>query len=185
MTELPHALAPEGVLEVLVQTAEDFGAQSDKSAAEVEARRQQVHRFALRSPRAVTVTADAIGVQMGVALRFMDRLVALSPGQVAIIRPSGDLDGYAEAIQTVQAHIDAAPERERGAPPHPTGGLRACAWRADRHLDTLNITGELWDLARVALRGILVARRLGARLPARVLYRPFEGVIPYASISEE
>lgn len=51
------------------------------------------------------------------ALRFMDRLVALSPGQRALIRAPRDPDRYAEALQAVQKQMDGALEEDRGAPP--------------------------------------------------------------------
>jgi hypothetical protein len=125
-----------------------------------------------------------IGAQMGVALRFMDRLVTLTPAQQATVGPPQDAEAYAEALGSVQCHLEAALREERDTPPHPTGGLQAFAWRADRHLDELGITGDLWDLARGAIQAILVWTRLGAQEPARVLYAPFENLIPYASLHD-
>jgi hypothetical protein len=123
---------------------------------------------------------DTVGAQMGVALRFMDRLQELTPAQRGIVRAPQDPDAYAEACVSVQRHLEAALREERGTTPHPTGGLQAFAWRTDRHLDELGITGDLWDLARAAIQAILVWSR--AQTSARVLYAPFEDLIPYASL---
>jgi hypothetical protein len=117
---------------------------------------------------------------MGVALRFMDRLVALTPTQQGAVRAPQDAEAYAEAAGSIQRHLEAALREERDAPPHPTRGLQAFAWRADRHLDELGITGDLWDLARAAIQAILVWRR--AQPSAAVVYGPFEDFIPHASL---
>jgi hypothetical protein len=123
-----------------------------------------------------------IGAQMGVALRFMDRLVALTQAEREAVRMPEDPEAYAGAAGSVQVQLEAALREERDTPPHPTGGLQAFAWRADRHLDELGITGDLWDLARGAIQAILVWTRPGAQTPARILYAPFEHLIPYASL---
>ena len=97
-----------------------------------------------------------IGAPMGVALRFMDRLLALTLAERAVVRASQDPDVYAAAWESVQRHLEAALREERGTTQHPTGGLQAFAWRADLHLDELGITGDLWELARAAIQAILV-----------------------------
>jgi hypothetical protein len=121
-----------------------------------------------------------IGAPMGAALRFMDRLQGLTPAERRMVRAPRDPDAYAEAMVWVQGHLGAALREERGTAQHPTGGLQAFAWRADRHLDELGITGDLWHLARAAIEAILVWSR--AQPSAAVLYAPFEDLIPYASL---
>ena len=51
---------------------------------------------------------DTFGAQMGVALRFMDRLQELTPAQRGIVRAPQDPDAYAEARVSVQRHLEAA-----------------------------------------------------------------------------
>jgi hypothetical protein len=118
--------------------------------------------------------------QVGIALRFIDPLAALSPEQRATIQNTQDLDVYVAAVQQVRAVVDRMEAEYRFE--HPTGGRRAFAERADHHLDEIGIVDELWLLAREAVRAILVWDQPDVEHSCWLVYQPFEDVIPKASI---
>lgn len=85
----------------------------------------------------------------------MDRLVLLTEQERAAIRPSADQTGYEDALALLRLALEGAAPFGPDAL-HPTGSAEQFAARADQHLDMLGITGDLWELARGAVRAILV-----------------------------
>jgi hypothetical protein len=123
---------------------------------------------------------EATGRQIGIALRFLDRLVALPPAQRLTVRVADEADTYLEAVAWVRAALRGA-DKGRGLE-HPTGGREAFAERMDRHLDEAGIVDALWMFAREAVRAILVWDQSEAQHSCRLVYQPFEAVIPLASL---
>jgi hypothetical protein len=118
--------------------------------------------------------SSPIALQIGEALRFLNRLVALAPSERAAIRIPEDPVAYAETARQVVAGVEQGYQVNAGA--------AEFAEQVDRQLDALGITGNLFDLARLAVRAILVRPLPRLRASALMVYAPFENAIPYASL---
>ena len=118
--------------------------------------------------------ADSVSSQIGMSLRFLDRLGSLTPEARAGIRLPEDPIEYVEAVRMVRAAIET----------EPAGGdlkrLADFATRADRQLDDLGVTDDLGAMAKEAVRSIIVWPQPDVRGACQVVYQPFEGTIHFA-----
>jgi hypothetical protein len=127
-------------------------------------------------------SSDPLSNQISEALRFLKRLVALAPEERSAIRIPEDPVAYAEAARLVVAVVEQGHGLGGSGAPRLSPGAAAFAERADMHLEALGITGNLYDLARLAARAILAWYLPAARTAARTVYAPFEDTIPQATL---
>lgn len=111
---------------------------------------------------------------IGMALRFLDRLGALTSQERSAIRLPEDPILYLEAVRQIRAALEAD-----------SGGddlkrLVEFAGRADRQLDDLGVTDDLGAMAKEAVRSILIWPQAGVRTACQVVYQPFEHLVPFA-----
>jgi hypothetical protein len=111
---------------------------------------------------------------------FVTRLAALAqdPEQPKIDLPDVYGDTWTRCVQAIQAEIDSW---GRG----PAARTNASAQQADRRVESMNLSDDLTWAAAQAVRAILVWDREKTLLASREVYRPFEKLIPYSSLTTE
>lgn len=121
---------------------------------------------------------DPVSQQVGLALRFLDRLRGLTPDEWAAVSRPADPDAYAVAVSWIRAALQGV----LGEANHPTGGRQEFAARADRYLDELGLVEDRWTMAREAVRAVLVADLPAAELSVGMVYEPFEHLIRFEGL---
>jgi hypothetical protein len=113
------------------------------------------------------------------ALRFLSRVGVLTREERQGIHIPEDPIAFADALRTLESALE---ERRSQDACHPSGGLCEFARRADRHLDEIGIVEDLRIMAGAAVRAVLLWPRAEVLTACQVAYRPFEELIPFASL---
>jgi hypothetical protein len=122
------------------------------------------------------VSRDREADGIAVARAFLQRLAALpEPVRRPALPPLLDMDPYLSAWTNVEATLANAPSSERER------RLKAAA-ELDVVIRTMDLTPEMQEAARRAVRALLARRWLLTPESFRFVYEPFEPEIPVDSL---
>lgn len=110
------------------------------------------------------------------ARRFLERLAGLPEGfRRPALPPLLDVDPYLSAWTNVESALGnaPAPERERRL---------AIATELDSEIRAMDLTPEMKEVARRAVRALLARRWLLTPESFKFVYQPFEALIPVDSL---
>ena len=125
---------------------------------------------------------DAIAVNGRIADRLIHRLRELEPDRLSHVTvPETESDPYLGAVLSAEDCIRFAGKGDLGA----TARMRDALSRMDAAIDSLPLPLPIGELARNAVRGILVSSMPGKRQLHVILYAPFEPLIHFTVIEAE
>jgi len=114
-----------------------------------------------------------------IANRFLDRIESMAPGdRVRIGTDSFGSTAHTSAMLTTADEITEQKNRDRD------GKLTAFLVEAEQRIDAMHLDTQVAGLVKGAVRAILVYDLPDRERATRQLYAAFEGVVPFANLTE-